>query len=221
MPQKCQAVLFDLYGTLMDVHSVVMRAGAGMAVDLTKLSQLWRQKQLEFTWLRALMDRYVDFWDITDAALRTAVAQLSIQASEAQIQQLMNAYLSPNAFPEVKAALEALAYLPRGILSNGSEKMLKAAIHGAGMESYFGNVLSADQVKTYKPSPRIYSLGTAALGLPASDILFVSSNGWDAAGAKAFGFTVCWCNRSGQPMDRIGFPPDIIVSSLDQIPAHL
>ena len=215
------ALLFDAYGTLFDVHSVVLRAGAGIAGDLDALSQLWRQKQLEFTWLRALMDRYQDFWQITETALYTALAQLHIEASESQLRRLLDGYLEPAVFPDARAALDALHDFPRAILSNGSPAMLEAAVRNSGLESYFSSVISVDQVKTYKPSPRVYQLGVDTLLLPAEEILFVSSNAWDAAGAKAFGYRVCWCNRSGRPMDRLGFAPDVVVTSLDQIPCWL
>jgi 2-haloacid dehalogenase len=220
MPQKYRAFLFDAYGTLFDVHSVVARAGAGIAGDLDALSRLWRQKQLEFTWLRALMDRYQDFRHITEAALRTALAQLHIQANEPQVRQLLDAYLAPAVFPDVRPALDALRNFPRAILSNGTPGMLEAAVRNNGLESYFSNIISVDAVKTYKPSPRVYRLGTEALGLAADQILFVSSNAWDAAGAKAFGYGVCWCNRPGGEMDRLGFDPDNIVTSLDQFPSR-
>jgi 2-haloacid dehalogenase len=217
MSQKYRAFLFDAYGTLLDVHSVVVRAGSAVAGDLDALSQLWRQKQLEFTWLRTLMDRYQDFEKITEDALRTAIEQLHLAATEAQVRKLLDAYLTPAVFPDAKAALEALRDFPRAILSNGSPRMLEAAVRNNGLESCFSNVISVDQVKTYKPSPRVYQLGPEALHLPAEEILFVSSNAWDAAGAKAFGYSVCWCNRSGRPMDRLGFAPDMVVSSLDQL----
>jgi 2-haloacid dehalogenase len=219
--QQRRAFLFDAYGTLFDVHSVVVRAGMGIPGDLEALSQRWRQKQLEFTWLRALMDRYEDFWQITEAALRTALAQLHIEASESQVQQLLHAYLAPAPFPDANAALDALRDSPRAILSNGSPAMLEAAVRNNGLESCFASIISVDRVKTYKPSPKVYQLGPEILHLPAEEILFVSSNAWDAAGAKAFGYRVCWCNRSGGEMDHLGFAPDIIVSSLDQIPGRL
>lgn len=216
---KQRAFLFDAYGTLFDIHSVALRAGEGIAGDLDALSQLWRQKQLEFTWLLALMDRYRDFWHVTEAALRTALAQLHVEASEAQVSQLLDAYLAPAVFPDARVCLEALRDFPRAILSNGSPMMLEAAIRNNGLQSYFSSIISVDQVKTYKPSPRVYQLGPETLQLPAGEILFVSSNAWDAAGAKAFGYSVCWCNRSGRPMDQLGFAPDMVVSSLDQIPS--
>ena len=214
------AVVFDAYGTLFDVLSVVARADEKIPGDLRTLSTLWRQKQLEYTWLRSLMECYEDFWDVTDAALRAAVTELKIEASEAQLYALMQAYLSPPAFPDARPALEALSGSRRAILSNGSPTMLASAVQRNGMESCFVEVISVDKVKTYKPSPRVYALGTEALDLPAQDILFVSSNSWDVAGAKAFGYQVCWCNRSKAEMEPLGYTPDFVVSGLDQIP-HL
>lgn len=217
MPQTPRAFVFDAYGTLFDVHSVVMRAGAGITGDLDSLSRLWRQKQLEFTWLRALMDRYEDFAHVTEAALRTALAQLRIEANEQQVRQLLAAYLTPAVFPDAKAALEALVDLPRAILSNGTPAMLEAAVRAAGIESHFSHIISVDRVRTYKPSRKVYQLALDALGLPAAEILFVSSNAWDAAGAKAFGYRVYWCNRGRGEMDRLGFEPDFVATSLDEI----
>ena len=219
MPSKPQAFIFDAYGTLFDVHSVVRRGGAGINGDLDSLSQLWRQKQLEYTWLRALMERYEDFWCITEAALRFAVQQLSIEANDQQLESLMQAYLFPAVFADVVPALKALKGLPIGILSNGSPAMLDSAVRNNSLESYFTEIISVDRVKTYKPSPRVYALGPEILKIPAADILFVSSNLWDAAGAKAFGYQVGWCNRSGAKMDGWGFAPDFTVSGLDQIVA--
>jgi 2-haloacid dehalogenase len=218
MPQKYRAFLFDAYGTLFDVHSVVLRAATGIAGDLDALSQLWRQKQLEFTWLRALMDRYQDFEKITEDALRTALEQLHLAATETEVRKLLDAYLTPAVFPDARAAIDVLRASPLAILSNGTPRMLEAAVRNNGLQSCFSSIISVDQVKTYKPSRRVYQLGPEALHLPAQEILFVSSNAWDAAGAKAFGYCVCWCNRSGRPMERLGFAPDMVVNSLDELP---
>jgi 2-haloacid dehalogenase len=218
---KPTAFLFDAYGTLFDVHSLVWRGASGLNADLPALSALWRQKQLEYTWLRSLMERYVDFWEITESALRAAVAQLRIEASGAQLDRLMQAYLTPSVFPDVKPALEALKEAPLAILSNGSPRMLEEAVRHNDMGSRFAAILSADSVKTYKPSSRVYLLGSDFLKVPASEILFVSSNAWDAAGAKSFGYHVCWCNRSGAHPERLGFPADLTVTSLEQIPSVL
>jgi len=217
-PRGC---LFDAYGTLFDVHSVVQQGAAGLQADLPALSALWRQKQLEYTWLRSLMGRYQDFWEITKAALAAAVRQLKIEASDGQLQQLLEAYLFPAAFPDAKPALESLQAMRPSILSNGTEKMVESAVRHNAMESHLAGIISVDRIKTYKPSPLVYALGAEMLKLPAGEILFVSSNSWDAAGAKAFGYRVCWCNRAGAWPEHLGFAPDIVVSRLDQIPAAL
>jgi 2-haloacid dehalogenase len=212
-----RAVVFDAYGTLFDVHSVVVRA-ANLTGDLQALSTLWRQKQLEYTWLRSLMERYQDFWDVTEAALRAAVMQLKIQASEAELHGLMQAYLRPSAFPDVTKTLDGLQGAPLAILSNGSPKMLASAVQHNSLTSYFAEIISVEQIRTYKPSPRVYALAPEVLGWPPEEILFVSSNSWDVAGAKAFGYKVCWCNRSQGHMEHLGFSADLTISRLDQIP---
>jgi 2-haloacid dehalogenase len=212
-----RAFVFDAYGTLFDVHSVVVRA-ANLPGDLQALSALWRQKQLEYTWLRSLMERYQDFWDVTEAALRAAVTQLKIQANDAELDGLMQAYLRPSAFPDVTPALDALKGTPLAILSNGSPKMLDSAVDRNGLTSYFTEIISVDRVKTYKPSPRVYALAPEVLGVHPEEILFVSSNWWDVAGAKSFGYRVCWCNRSQGNMEHLGFTADLTISRLDQIP---
>lgn len=209
--------VFDAYGTLFDVHSVV-EAGREITGDPAALSAMWRQKQLEYTWLRSLMGRYEDFWAVTEAALRHAIRRLGLTASEAQVRRLMDAYLSLACFPEVRAALERLAPRPRAILSNGSPKMLEAAVAASGLGPYLAHVLSVDAVRTYKPSPRVYELGPRALGVPPTDLLFVSSNAWDVAGAKAFGYQVAWCNRASAPEEELGLRADFVVTRLDQLP---
>ena len=209
--------VFDAYGTLFDVHSVV-EAGRDITGDPATLSLLWRQKQLEYTWLRALMGRYEDFWAITEAALRATIRRLGLTASEAQLQRLLEAYLSLACFPEVEAALQRLAPRPLAILSNGSPRMLHAALTSTGLEKHFAHVVSVDAVKTYKPNPAVYALGPAALGHRAGDLLFVSSNAWDVAGAKAFGYQVAWCNRAQAPAEELGLVPDLVISRLDQLP---
>ena len=209
--------VFDAYGTLFDVHSVI-EAGRAITADPATLSAAWRQKQLEYTWLRALMGAYVDFWEVTEAALRHALRRLGLTPSAAQVRHLMDAYLSLACFPEVPAALERLAGRPRAVLSNGSPTMLAAAVASSGLARYLDHVISVDAVRTYKPSPLVYALGPGALGIPAGELLFVSSNGWDAAGAKAFGYQVAWCNRTDAPEEELGVRPDVVVRTLDQLP---
>jgi len=215
-----KAFIFDAYGTLFDVHSVV-EAGRALTRDPQALSLLWRQKQLEYTWLRTLMGRYEDFWAVTEAALRFALGRLGIVAGDEAVARLMEAYLSLATFPDVAAALTGLAGTPLGILSNGSPRMLDAAVRSSGLAGTFRHVLSVDGVRAYKPSPTVYELGPRAFGVPAGDIVFVSSNAWDVAGAKAFGYRTCWCNRLAAPMDRLGVSADFEVRTLDEIPGKL
>ena len=209
--------VFDAYGTLFDVHSVV-EAGRALTPDPAALSATWRQKQLEYTWLRALMGRYEDFWAVTEAALRYAVRRLGLTASEAQVGRLMEAYLSLACFPEVGAALARLAGRPRAILSNGAPRMLAAAVASSGLGRDLEHVISVDAVRTYKPAPQVYALGPATLGVPAGELLFVSSNAWDVAGAKAYGYRVAWCNRTGAPEEELGVRADLVLRGLDQLP---
>jgi 2-haloacid dehalogenase len=215
-----RAFLFDAYGTLFDVHSVVAAARA-LTDDPQALSNVWRQKQLEYTWLRSLMRRYEDFWAVTEAALRYAIARLDLRARDADVNRLMEAYLTLEPFPEVRAALGRLGPAPLAILSNGSPRMLEGAVRSSGLREVLRHVLSVDAVRVYKPAPEVYALGARAFGLPAGEILFVSSNAWDVAGAKAFGYLTCWCNRSGAPMEVLGLRPDHEVGGLDQIPDAL
>jgi 2-haloacid dehalogenase len=209
--------VFDAYGTLFDVHSVI-EAGRAITTDPAALSQLWRQKQLEYTWLRSLMGRYEDFWAVTEAALRYSVRRLGLTADEPHLSRLMDAYLSLACFPEVAAALERLADRPRAILSNGSPRMLAAAVASSGLGGHLQHVLSVDTVRVFKPAPAVYALGPRALGVPAAELLFVSSNAWDVAGAKAFGYQVAWCNRTGAPREELGVQPDLEITRLDQLP---
>jgi len=215
-----RAFVFDAYGTLFDVHSVVDAARA-LTPDPQTLSALWRQKQLEYTWLRSLMGRYENFWVVTGQALRFALRRLGIAAGEAQIEALMGAYLRLAPFPEVPAALRELGGAPLAILSNGSPQMLEAAVRSSGLEGVFSHVLSVDAVRVYKPSALVYELAPRALGLAAGEIVFVSSNAWDVAGAAAYGFTTCWCNRVNAPAEELDVTPDYEVDRLDAIPEKL
>jgi 2-haloacid dehalogenase len=210
--------VFDAYGTLFDVHSVV-EAGREITDDPVTLSAGWRQKQLEYTWLRGLMGRYEDFWAVTESALLHTLRRLGITASAAQRERLMKSYLSLRCFPEVPEALASLAGRPRAILSNGSPAMLAAVVAASGLGSSLEHVLSVDSVKTYKPSPLVYALGPRSLGIAAGELLFVSSNAWDVAGAKAFGYQVAWCNRLGVPEEELGLRPDVVIARLDQLPS--
>ena len=207
------AVAFDLYGTLAEVSSVG-RAAAEVTEDPAALVDLWRQKQLEYTWLRSLMGRYQDFWATTGDALDYSLDRLGITVDQPTRAKLQNAWLAVRAYPEVPAALDALAPRPLAVLSNGNPEMLEACLATAGIRDRFEHVLSVDEVGVFKPHPSVYELAVKAFGLPAERILFVSSNPWDAAGARTFGFPVAWVNRMGVPFERLGATPDLVVADL-------
>ena len=218
---KCKAMVFDAYGTLFDVHSVSKRCeelwpGRGLSV-----SQLWRVKQLGYTWQRSLMGRYEDFQRITEEALRYVCATLNLESGGGQVQTLMDEYLKLATFPETAGALAQFGKRRLAILSNGSPSMLEPLVENAGLGSVFSSVLSVDSLRVYKPDPRVYQLAVDALGVSAASIGFVSSNCWDACGAGAFGFNTFWINRNGAPVDALGVTPDHIVNSLDEVPPLL
>jgi len=212
-----QAFVFDAYGTLFDVHSVVTALQA-ITPEAEALSRLWRTKQLEYTWLRSLMGRYVDFWTVTEEALRFALTHYGLQLAPAQHATLLTAYLELAAYPEIPAMLAGLAPRPRVILSNGSPRMLAAAVTASGLTGQFTHILSADLVKCYKPDPRVYALAPEVLGLSKEAIIFVSSNSFDVMGAKAYGFQVAWVNRTQAQADTLGLPPDVVLTRLDALP---
>jgi 2-haloacid dehalogenase len=212
-----QAFVFDAYGTLFDVHSVVT-ALQDVTAQAEALSLLWRAKQLEYTWLHSLMGRYVDFWTVTDEALRFALKHAGVQCTPAQHATLLNAYLSLAAYPEIPAMLAGLAPRPCALLSNGSPRMLEAVVASSGLTGHFTHLLSADLVKVYKPDARVYALAPQALGLPKEAIVFVSSNSFDVMGAKAYGFQVVWINRAQAQADELGLVPDLILARLDALP---
>ncbi len=212
-----QAFVFDAYGTLFDVHSVVTVLKT-ITADAEALSLLWRTTQLEYTWLRSLMGRYVDFWTVTDEALRFALKRSGVRTTPEQHATLLNAYLQLSAYPDIPAMLAGLAPRPCVILSNGSPRMLAAAVASSGLDGRFAHILSVDRVKVYKPDPRVYELAPQALGLPKEAIVFVSSNAFDVMGAKAYGFQVAWINRMQAELDELGLTPDVILTRLDALP---
>ncbi len=208
------ALAFDLYGTLLEVASVG-RAAAGVTAQSAELVDLWRQKQLEYSWLRSLMGRYTDFWAVTGDALDHALDRFGLVVDEEARARLLGAWLDVRPYPEVPDALDRLRTTRRlAVLSNGNPDMLEAGLAAAGLRDRFEHVLSVDEVGVFKPHPSVYELATKAFGLPAERILFVSSNGWDAFGARAFGMPVAWINRGGAPLERLGTPPSLVVPDL-------
>jgi 2-haloacid dehalogenase len=214
-----RAVVFDAYGTLYDVASAAERARAALGEKWQPLADLWRAKQLQYTWLRSLMGRHADFWRVTGDALDYALEALGIE-DDGLRDRLMTQYNRIGAYPEARPALEALRQLGLhlAVLSNGSPRMLAAAGEAAGIAPLLDHVLSVESVGIYKPSPQVYRLALDQLRLWPNEILFVSANGWDAAGAKASGLRVAWCNRAGQPAERLGEPPDVVITSLAELP---
>jgi 2-haloacid dehalogenase len=208
-----EALVFDAYGTLYDVHSVMRRCEACFPGKGTALSQLWRAKQLEYTWQRSLMQRYAPFSTVTREALAYSCAALGLDAAP-HLDTLMAEYLALAPFPEVPKALSRLT-LKKAILSNGSPDLLDPLVRNSGLR--FDAVLSVDELKVYKPAPPVYELAVRRLQTPKERIGFVSSNCWDALGAKSFGFHVYWINRSRAPLDRLGFTPDAEIHSLDEV----
>jgi len=219
------AFVFDAYGTLFDVHSVMQRCESWWPGKGAALSQAWRAKQLEYTWQRSLMQRYQPFSAVTRDALAWACESLGLALDEKKAQSLMDEYLRLSAFPDVPAALAKLrrnqANLSRkqAILSNGSADMLLPLVSHSKLS--FDAVISVDELKIFKPAPQVYALAVNKLGVPKERIGFVSSNCWDALGAKSFGFTAYWINRAGAPVDRLGFTPDAILKSLGNLPEIL
>jgi 2-haloacid dehalogenase len=214
---SAQAFVFDAYGTLFDVHSVVAALQA-VTPQAEAVSRQWRAKQLEYSWLRSLMGRYVDFWAVTDEALRFALKRFAIEVTPAQHSAVLKAYLQLSAYPEILGTLGALAPRPCLILSNGTPHMLTAAVESSGLAGKFSHILSADQVRVYKPDPRVYALVPEALGLAREVVVFVSSNMFDVMGAKAYGFQVAWVNRMQTQADVLGLAPDLVLSRLDELP---
>jgi 2-haloacid dehalogenase len=215
-----EACVFDAYGTLFDVGSVARGAQGELADRCQALSDLWRSKQLQYTWLRALTGHHADFWQVTGDALDYAMSSLGLDDAGLR-ERLMNLYLRILAYPEVPTVLERLKSggMKLAILSNGTPHMLAAALANAGIAGYFDAVLSVEEAGVFKPHPRVYGLAPRRLGVRKQAICFLSSNGWDAWSAKAYGFQVLWCNRNRQAAERIPAQPDGELQDLCALPS--
>ena len=215
-----KACVFDAYGTLFDVASAAKSCRDVLGDKTDALAALWRDKQLTYSWLRGLQGRHADFWQVTGDALDFALETLGITAGPMR-ERLMTLYLTLDAFPEVPEVLRRLrrAGLRTAILSNGSPRMLDAAVRGAGLDGLLDAVLSVEEVGVYKPHPKVYQLAVDRLGVEPGAISFQSSNAWDAHAASAFGMKVVWCNRYGQRRERLPGAPDREVRTLAELPA--
>lgn len=214
MNAPIHAFVFDAYGTLFDPLSVRTRAEELFPGRGAELCQLWRAKQLEYSWLRSLMQRYQDFWSITGDALAFACRALRIPCNPQQRDALLNGYLRLETFPEVKGALQRLSGRQLAILSNGSPEMLRAVVEFNGLASLFEFVLSVDTLRLFKPHPFVYRMAVEQLRIPKESIGFVSSNFWDIAGAGSFGFQTFWLNRGQLPADELGVTPTATLQTL-------
>ena len=216
------ACVFDAYGTLFDINAAAAQCRDALGGKADELSALWRNRQLEYTWLRSLMQEYVEFWQVTGDGLDYALAVLGIE-DDALRRRLMDIYLRLAAYPEVKDVLTALKSggLKTAILSNGSPKMLAAAVENAGIVDVLDDTFSVDSIGIYKPHPSVYRMAVDGLGVAAARICFMSSNAWDAAAAANFGFRVVWVNRFGQPQERIPGDPEHEIKTIEALPRLL
>ena len=220
--ENIKACVFDAYGTLFDVHSAVGKYRERLGDIADQLSALWRTKQLEYTWLRSLMQKHTDFWQVTKEALDFAFGAFGLTDSVLQ-HDLMEAYLHLECYPEVKDTLRILKQrgLQTAILSNGSPTMLDMAINNAGIKHLIDQTLSIEEIGIYKPHPRVYQLAVERLTVGAKEISFQSANAWDVSGAASFGLRVVWINRFGQRPERLPFGADAELKSLSDLPALL
>lgn len=222
MSPAIKACIFDAYGTLFDVNAAARALADELGPQWQALSELWRAKQLSYSWLRSLMGAHADFWQVTEEALDFALESFRV-ADPALRQRLLDLYFSLACYPEVPAMLQALRRAGKvtGILSNGSPTMLEAACRSAGITELLDHVVSVEEVGIFKPDPRVYRRMAERLDLPPEAIAFHSSNGWDIHAGKRAGFFSIWVNRSGQPPERLPDPPDVVLRDLSEIPAIL
>ncbi len=216
------ACVFDAYGTLVDFNSAVNRSRDRLGDKADALAEMWRRKQLEYTWLRSLMDRYEDFWRVTGDALDYSLAAVGIDDGALR-DNLMALYRDIEPYPEAAAALARLkqAGVHTAILSNGSPGMLAAGVRSAGLDALLDDIISVHSAAIFKPHPSVYQLAVDRLGVAAPGICFQSANAWDIAGAAAFGFRAVWINRAGQPAERLPDGPWAELDSLAGLPALL
>jgi 2-haloacid dehalogenase len=217
-----RACVFDAYGTVFDFASAAASCADVLGGKAAQLTTLWRDKQLQYAWLRSLQGKHADFWQVTGDALDFAMDALGL-ADAGLRERLMGLYLTLAPFPDAIETLRDLraSGMAMAILSNGSPAMLAPVIESAGMTSLFDAVLSIEEAGVYKPHPSVYQLAVERLGVKPNEIAFLSSNGWDAYAASAFGFRAIWCNRYAQPRERLPGKPEREIRSLAELPAML
>ena len=210
------AYVFDAYGTLFDVHAAVRRHAEAIGPDGQLLSEIWRTKQLEYSWVRTLMGAYADFWQLTEQALDFAYARVP-SANKGLRGDLLDAYLKLDCYPEVPSVLKALkaSGAKLAILSNGSPAMLEPIVRAAALDTLLDEVFSVDEIRRFKTDQSVYEMVTSAWRLYPDAVSFQSSNRWDVAGATRAGFRTVWINRSGMPDEYADLPPAVILPSLE------
>ena len=220
--ENVKACVFDAYGTLFDIHSPTAAIADELGDKAQPLSEMWRAKQLQYTWLRSLMDAYTDFWRVTGDGLDYALAAHEIDNPDIR-QRLMDLYLTLDAYPDAVDTLKNLkeAGYATGILSNGSPDMLASAVKNSGLTPLLNEVMSVEDVGIFKPSSRVYQLAVDRMGVSPREICFVSANAWDASGAADFGFQVAHLNRFDQPAEKLPGVPSVVIKSLSDLPAVL
>ncbi len=216
--KQIKAIVFDAYGTLFDISSLDARLKYHFSDQSAPIANIWRQKQLEYTWLRTLMGKYITFSKITRDALIYACNSLNVQLNEDIVEDLMLRYQALNAFPEVASVLDGLRKKHHlAILSNAETKMLQSAVNHNNLDGVFNRIISVDVISKFKPVPSVYQLAVSGLEVDKEYIAFVSTNTWDVAGAKSFGFKTIWLNRSNATMEQLAVEPDMVITDLNAL----
>jgi 2-haloacid dehalogenase len=219
--QRVKALAFDVYGTLLDLDSLVPDCEAAYPGYGRKICQIWRTKQLEYTQLLTLIGKYEDFWIVTGRALMFACQSVGLECLASLQEKLLDRYFALEPFADAHPTLESLSGYTLAVLSNGSPKMLQVGLDHAGLLEFFAQVISTGEVQSYKPDPQVYQWALQKLGLRNEEVALVSANGWDLVGAKSTGLRAYWVNRNGQPWDDLGYAPDATLSSLTELPEIL
>jgi len=221
-PSSIQALVFDAYGTLLDPESIGQQLSAFLPSEAEAVMKVWRQKQLEYTWLRTLMQRYKDFYALTEEALHFALQACECSLNEESIRRIMSSYCELQAYPDALPSLSELSdQYQLAILSNANPSLLERAARHTGLEAHLHRILSADQARMYKPRPEVYALATEALKATADAMLFISSNTWDIAGAASAGLQTVWIDRQGGQLEQLGFQPEARLRTLSELPGLL
>ena len=215
-----RACVFDAYGTLFNFAAATERCRDEIGDKTDALTDIWRTKQLQYSWLRSLMGYHLDFWQLTSDALDFALEALDLRDPDLR-EHLLTLYMALDPYPEVKGVLHALrrAEVQTAVLSNGSPSMLASAVGSAGIESLLDDVISVEEVGIFKPHPNVYKLVQTRLGVAPAEVAYQSANGWDVCAAAAFGFQAVWINRSGQPIERIPDKPLLELQTLEDLPS--